>query len=212
MPDQGGVESVASRRLKVLVVDDHLLLAETVVAALEDFEVEAVQDVDKALARIAETGRYDVIMLDYALPGMKGLNGLRQLLDANTDGVALFSGVARWPIITRALELGAKGFIPKTLPLRTVENAIRLIADGDAYLPLEYLRQAARGDDNDALLKPREKQVLSFLCEGQQNKEIARELGISEVIVKMDVKSLCRKLGVRNRTEAALLARRDGLC
>ena len=212
MPETGEAELDTGRMLRVLVVDDHLLLAETVVAALKGFEVEAVADVDKALERIEETGRYDVIMLDYSLPGMKGLNGLRQLLEANGDCVALFSGEARWPIITRALELGAKGFIRKTLPLRTVENAIRLIADGDAYLPLEYLRQAARGDDSDSLLKPREKQVLTFLCEGQQNKEIARELGISEVIVKMDVKALCRKLGVRNRTEAALLARRDGLC
>jgi DNA-binding NarL/FixJ family response regulator len=61
-------------------------------------------------------------------------------------------------------------------------------------------------------LKARERHVLAFLCEGLQNKEIGREVGIDEVIVKMDVKSICRKLGVRNRTEAAIAARKLGLC
>lgn len=204
-----------SSQISVLVVDDHVLLAETVKAVLsahEEMSVEAVSDLDTALALIADEGQFDVVLLDYSLPGVEGLTGLRQLISANGGGVAIFSGLASWPVVERAIALGAKGFIPKSAPLRTLENAIRLIAGGDTYLPYEYLRQVSREEQPQTALKPREKKVLAFLCEGMRNKEIARELDLSEVIVKMDVKSICRKLGVRNRTEAAIAARREGMC
>lgn len=208
-------EIAAPAPISVLVVDDHLLLAETVAATLSTvaaFRVDMVGDVEAALARIAKTGGYDVVLLDYSLPGTEGLAGLRQLMDQTGQRVAIFSGVATWPVVERAIALGAKGFIPKTLPVKSLEHAIRLIAEGETYIPFDYLQKVLMKEQPDASLKPRELRVLAFLCEGRQNKEIAHELGLNEVIVKADVKSICRKLGVRNRTEAALMARREGLC
>lgn len=206
--------SAASDSLTVLVVDDHILVAETVVSALaveQGFRVDAAPDVETALAAVGRAGRYDVVLLDYDVPGMDSLEGLRRLIEANGGRVALFSGVINWVMVERAIDQGAAGFIPKTLPLKTLGHAIRFIADGEVYLPADYLRRMSKGEDGSLGLKPREMKVLAFLCEGLQNKEIGRELGMEEVIVKMDVKSICRKLGARNRTQAVIAARKHGI-
>jgi len=120
--------------------------------------------------------------------------------------------VANWTIVERALRLGASGFIPKTLALKTLGHAIRLIADGEVYLPTDMLLHRARGEDEtDFGFKPREQRVLALLCEGMPNKEIGRELGLEETTVKMDVKAICRKLKVSNRTQAVIKAMGLGL-
>lgn len=204
----------ASPDLKVLVVDDHMLVAETVVTALaveQGFRVDMAPDVDSALAAVQQAERYDVILLDYDVPGMDSLEGMRRLIKANGGGVALFSGGVNRVIVERAIDEGAAGFIPKTLPLRTLGHAIRCMADGEMYLPVDYIRRMGGGEDGQFGLKPREMKVLAFLCEGLQNKEIGRELGMDEVIVKMDVKAICRKLGARNRTQAVILAQKHGI-
>lgn len=201
--------------VSVLIVDDHLLISETLAAGLTlegGFQLDIVENVETAIMKISSHGRYDVVLLDYQLPGVHRLQGLRTLVDANKGGVALFSGVASWSIVESAMEEGANGFIPKTIPLKTLVHAIRFIADGESYLPSEYMRRFTSGEGVNFGLKPREMQVLSFLCEGMTNKEIGREVGIDEVIVKMDVKAICRKLGVKNRTGAAIVARRNGVC
>jgi len=201
--------------VRILIVDDHLLLTETLTAVFRferDFVVDVAGDLTSAVDMIGTRGRYDVVLLDYQLPGISGLEGLRRLVDMNGKGVALFSGVAGWSIVQRSMEQGASGFIPKTTPLRTLVHAMRFIADGDIYLPSEYMRRFNTNDPAGLGLKPREMLVLTCLLEGMQNKEIGREVGVDEVIVKMDVKSICRKLGVRNRTEAALAAQRQGIC
>jgi two-component system, NarL family, nitrate/nitrite response regulator NarL len=206
--------SPATSVIDVLIVDDHLLVCETLAAGLMadgSCSVDIVSDVEAAGQKIAQRGRYDVVLLDYQMPGVQGLQALRQLIAANEGGVALFSGVAGWSIVQAAMEQGASGFIPKTVQLKTLINAMRFIAEGETYLPASFMRRFAGVDGPVMGLKPREMRVLAHLCEGMQNKEIGREVGIDEVIVKMDVKSICRKLGVRNRTEAALAARKLGV-
>lgn len=201
--------------LRILIVDDHSLICETLAAVLSydvGLQAVAVASVDDAMAKIKSSGRFDVVLLDYDVPGMDGLNGLRSLVDANNGAVALFSGVANRMVVERALDAGASGFIPKTLPLRTLRHAVRMIADGDLYLPGEFMRRAADANDGDLGLKPRELRVLALLCEGLQNKEIGREIGVEETIVKMDVKSVCRKMGARNRTQVVIEAMKRGVC
>jgi two-component system, NarL family, nitrate/nitrite response regulator NarL len=199
--------------LRVLLVDDHALIAETIALALADDElqIETASNVQDAEACISATGRFDVILLDYDVPGMDGLDGLRSLAEMNSGAVVLFSGVASRLVVERALDAGASGFIPKTLPLRTLKHAIRFIADGETFLPAEYIRRSDENEGADLGLKPREMKVLRLLCEGLQNKEIGREMGAEETIVKLDVKSICRKLGARNRTQAVIEARKRGL-
>lgn len=199
----------ATQALRVLIVDDHALVVEAVISSLKfafGFDVWSAKDIDAALEVIAENGTFDAIILDYDVPGMNGLMGLRRLLAANDGRVVLFSGVVSRTIVELALEGGAGGFIPKTAQLRTLGHAISLVADGEVFVPAEFIRQAHDGDAKGFGLKPRELRVLALLCEGMQNKEIGRELGLEEVIVKMDVKSICRKLNVRNRTQAVISA------
>lgn len=206
--------ATAAYSLRVLVVDDHTLLVETVMASLEvefGYQVEAAENVEAALGSISRHGKFDVVLLDYDVPGMNGLDGLRRLKAANDGRVVLFSGVVNRTTVELALDKGAGGFIPKTLPLRTLGHAIRIVADGEVFLPAEYIRRTNVADAAGFGLKPRELRVLALLCEGLQNKEIGRELGLEEVIVKMDVKSICRKLGSRNRTQAVIAALKQGL-
>jgi len=214
MKRDAAVRVMENETVRVLVVDDHILLAETLMASMtaeHGFGLVTVQSVEAALDAVAQEGPYDVILLDYDLPGVHSLEGMRRLIDANDGRVALFSGTANRTTVELALDQGATGFIPKTLPLRTLGHAIRLIADGEVFLPADYMRRAYAGESTGFGLKPREMRVLALLCEGMQNKEIGRELGMEEVIVKMDVKAICRKLGVRNRTQAVIAAHKYGI-
>jgi two-component system, NarL family, nitrate/nitrite response regulator NarL len=200
--------------VKVLVVDDHSLVAETVVyvlTAMKGFEVDHAPDIDKAAARIAETGRYDAILLDYDVPGMNALEGLRRLIALNDGSVAIFSGVISRIMVEQAIDAGASGFIPKTLPLKILSHAIQFVVNGEIYLPADYIRSMGDQSATAPELKPRELKVLTYLCAGMPNKEIGRELRLPEVIVKMDVKSICKKLGVKNRTQAVIAARKFGI-
>lgn len=203
-----------SQKIKVMVVDDHLLVAETVAAALvnlDDFDVDLAKDIASAQDLIAANGKYDVILLDYEVPGMDQLKGMTALIDANGGGVALFSGMVSWINVESALAQGAVGFIPKTTPLRVLVHAIRLICDGEVYLPADYLRRASMSSADDFGLKPREMRVLAYLCEGLQNKEIGLRIGVDDVIVKMDMRAICRKLGVSNRTQAVIKAQKENI-
>jgi|SRR6056297_1135139 len=213
-PDQNKINQDHPENLGILVVDDHLLLADTLVAALkaeQNFEVEVARDVDTALQMVQRVGQYNLILLDYDVPGMDSLKGMHLLIKANGGGVALFSGVVNFGIVERAIAQGAVGFIPKTLPLKVLSHAIRLMAAGEVYLSSDWLQWASTNEGGEFGLKPREMKVLALLCEGLQNKEIGRELDMSEVIVKMDVKAICRKLDVRNRTQAVIAAHKHGL-
>jgi two-component system, NarL family, nitrate/nitrite response regulator NarL len=216
IPAAGGTDAhgpAGKGALRVLLVDDHSLICETLAMALadDDLTIETVTSIDEARQAIEGSGRFDVVLLDYDVPGMDGLNGLRALSSLNEGAVVLFSGVASRPVVERALDAGANGFIPKTLPLRTLKHAIRFIADGETYLPADYMRRTGQGQVAELGLKQREMQVLVLLCEGMQNKEIGRVMGVEETIVKLDVKSICRKLGTKNRTQAVIEARNRGL-
>lgn len=212
--DQNETSPLHTEELKVLLVDDHVLVGEATRAALRaetNFEVSLAADVGSAIDMIQQGKKYEAVLLDYEVPGMDGLKGLERILEANGGGVVLFSGVVGFRGVERAMSHGASGFIPKTLPLRVLGHAIRLIAAGETYLPADWLRWAGKNEGEAFGLRPRETQVLALLCEGYQNKEIARELGMTEVVVKMDVKAICRKLGVGNRTQAVITAYKNDI-
>lgn len=203
--------------MRVLIADDHDLLRDTLVLFLEaqgDIETRTAADLPGACKLIADEERFDLVLLDLNMPGMNGLEGLKHALAL--DGgqrVALLSGEATRDIAEQALEAGAAGFVPKTLPAKSMINAVKFMAMGEQYAPIDFMTAVDETPKHPLTekLSPRELQVLKGLTEGKSNKEIARDLDITEPTVKLHMKTLYRKVGAANRTQAALIAREAGL-
>lgn len=196
--------------MRILIADDHGLVREMMAALLERDGGMRVTQCDSHTAAMTEmqrAGPFELVLLDYMMPGMEGLNGLQAALDlAGGNPVALMSGIADRAVAEAALAAGAAGFVPKTMTARSLVNAVKFMAMGETYAPHDFL-SANDAPTERHLLTPRERQVLQGLTEGKSNKEIARDHEIQEVTVKLHVKTLCRKLGARNRTQAAMMAR-----
>lgn len=201
--------------MRILLADDHDLVRETLAAYLlaEGFiEVRTVATLPAALEVLAQGAAFDLILLDYNMPGMNGLEGLAQA-KAMVPGVpvAIISGTTQRELAEAALQAGAAGFIPKTLASRAMVAAVHLMAAGDVFAPISLLMQEPEIAEALASLTRREMDVLKGICAGKANKEIARDLDLQEVTVKLHVKTLSRKLGAKNRTHAAMIARDAGL-
>ena len=203
--------------MRVLIADDHDLLRDTLVLFLEaqgDIQTRSAADLPGAHRLIESEERFDLILLDLNMPGMGGLDGLKRTLALQGgQRVALLSGEATKQIAEQALEAGAAGFVPKTLPAKSMINAVKFMAMGEQYAPIDFMT-AIEDEATHPLaskLTPRELQVLKGLTEGKSNKEIARDLDITEPTIKLHMKTLYRKLDAANRTQAALIAREAGL-
>lgn len=223
--------------MRLLLADDHTLFRDTLKQYIERSDPEAhvtmAKDLYEALDLLDEDPDQDLILLDLRMPGMNGLEGFSKIKD-KCDGtaVALMSGVAELEDVQAAMDLGAIGYFPKTLSGKALLQAIQLVLTGEKYIPIEhnsnnvmpaYYNDAKmqkpygpldKPDDlngNAIRLTPREKDVLQYLVTGAPNKEIANELDLQVVTVKLHVRGICRKLGVQNRTQAALTAKEMGL-
>ena len=204
--------------MRILIADDHDLLRETLsmfLASEGSIDTALASTFDAALDLIQSEEKFDLIMLDYNMPGMAGLTGLKRAMEASGGTpVALMSGVASRSVAEEALAFGAAGFVPKTLAAKTLVNAVRFMAMGEKYAPIDFMT----ADDPTVAPNPlaqklsrRELQVLEGLSKGKSNKEIARDLDLQEPTIKLHVKTLYRKIGAANRTQAALIAKEEGL-
>jgi DNA-binding NarL/FixJ family response regulator len=203
--------------LSVLLADDHRMVVEIFALFLSGssgMKVDIADDLDGALEKINEHGAYDVVLLDLNMPGMNGVAGLRRVTRQNAEkpvGIITSNPTSR--MVDELLAAGASGIVLKTTPLRSLANAIRFMAGGDCYLPIELMRsqQEAQRASQQNELSDRELEVLEHIAAGLPNKIIASEMQLSEPTVKMHVVSIYRKLGATNRTKAALIARDLGL-
>lgn len=198
--------------MRVLIADDHDLVREALASFLKSegvAEIVTVPTLDDAIRAADESGNFDLVLLDYNMPGMNGLEGLGRMLAANDRRpVAILSGNVSKAIAEQAIRAGAAGFVPKTMSSRSMVSAVRFMAAGEVYAPFNILQQADTASGN---LSQRETDVLRGLCEGKSNKEIARDLDLQEVTIKLHVKTLSRKLNAKNRTHAAMIARESNL-
>jgi two-component system nitrate/nitrite response regulator NarL len=209
-------ETHTAAAVSVMIADDHSLLREALAQTLRadpSLSVSTADSYDAARAGIAKLGKIDVVLLDIVMPGMNGLTSVEELVKFNTGGaVVVFSGNTPNDFVDRALAMGARGFIPKTLPLRSLAAAIQLIALGQIFVPVppsDPLKET-RGVE-PICLSPRELTVLEHVSIGLTNKEIAWDIGVVEVTVKMHMRSICSKLKAKNRVHAVTIAAQSGL-
>jgi DNA-binding NarL/FixJ family response regulator len=196
--------------LHVIVADDHALIRELLERQLKELDADVrvfhagtLQQVLE-LAHTAE--RLDLILLDLRMPGMNGFAGLQAVRQTRPEvPVAILSGQIEPQTIRDALQAGAAGYLPKTMRATGMLNALRLILDGERYVPESVLSTAAGGETGGADFSKRERDVIKQLMLGHTNKEIARDLQVEEVTVALHLRSIYRKLAVRNRTQAVRL-------
>lgn len=201
--------AIGTVHMRIMIADDHKLVCDTIAMLLEAegmAEVVSVENLEAAVRTADASGSFDLVLLDFNMPGMDGFHGLARMKEAN-DGrpVAILSGSATPQIARDAIAAGAVGFVPKTLGAKSMVSAIRFMLAGETFLPYNFNQlDEARTVTN---LSERETQVLRGLCECKSNKEIARDLDLQEVTIKLHVKTLCRKLDAKNRAHAAMIAR-----
>jgi DNA-binding NarL/FixJ family response regulator len=213
--DSGGGELLSrSRPLRFLIADDHPLfrgaLRQIVATRYADSEIAEAGSLAEIESRLSTCEDIDLVLLDLAMPGVRGFSGL-MFLRAEYPGVpvVVVSASEDAPTIRNAIGFGASGYIPKSLATDTIGHAVAAILDGTIWVPSDVDMETRGADDLVArliTLTPQQVRVLMMLSEGLLNKQIAYELGVSEATVKAHVSAILQKLRVESRTQAVIAA------
>ena len=212
----------AKPAMKILIVDDHPVFREGIVALFKHTVVDGVvlqaASIPEALQVVSESPDLDVLLLDLMMPGTDGLPAIADFTAVRPDlPVVILSSSEDPKNVHRALALGALGYIPKSASPEALVSAIRLVLAGDLYIPSLILNDPNSGvvveSQSNARhgLTERQIEVLQLLAIGLPNKTIAAQLHLSEKTVKVHVTSILRSLNVANRTQAASVGRQAGL-
>jgi DNA-binding NarL/FixJ family response regulator len=204
--------------IRVLVVDDHEMVAESFRRALSAADgmevVDVVDTVARAIAAAAEH-RPDITLMDYQLPDGTGAEATAGILANQPDAkVMLLTGSGDRHALHDALRAGCIGYLEKTSPLERLIEAVRAVAVGEAVISPEELGRALSEERSPAArhqLTPREQDILRLIVEGLSNRAIAERLTLSVHTVRTHVQTVLSKLGVHSKLEAAALARREQL-
>jgi DNA-binding NarL/FixJ family response regulator len=210
--------------MRVLMVDDHVMFLQGLRNLLgvlaPELRIDTAGDLPNAL-QLVQLSSYDLVLLDWHLAECDGAASLQRLRDAGCAArIVVLSGETDAALIRSAVELGAAGFIPKRYSSEMMIAALGHVLAGRIFLPSEALNEDGAGaarlavpetDPRFAGLTPRQIEVYLAAARGLPNKLIARQLDIAESTVKTHLTAVFAALGVRNRTEAAYQASRDGL-
>jgi DNA-binding NarL/FixJ family response regulator len=204
--------------IRIIVVDDHPVVREGLVATLSDEKefkvVGAVGSAEDALPLVGAQ-RPDVILLDLELPAQSGLEAIPKLRTARPQSkILILTAYDTDERVIGALQAGAQGYLLKGASLEEIARAIRAVHAGGLYLDPRIAAKvvgALNPHARAAALSEREREVLRLVAGGQANKQIARTLGITERTVKFHVTSILTKLGAENRAQAVALATQRGL-
>lgn len=212
-------------KLRVLVIDDHTLFREGLEGLLTRRDIDVIASVGDGEQgiRLAEELKPDIILLDMRMPELNGLGVLARLNETSLDmPIAMLTTSTEERDLVEALRNGAKGYLLKDMEPDSLVVALRDIVNGKTVVAptlAPILAKVVQGNIPSSKIEetpfedltPRETEILGLLAEGQSNKVIARNLGISDGTVKLHVKAILRKLNVHSRVEAAVLAVEHGL-
>jgi len=212
---------------RILLADDHHLVRETIAAFLRRegaAEVVEAATLADALQRLGENAAFSLILLDYDMPGMSGLDGIERVQDScGRAPIVILSGNIAPQQAMKALALGVAGVVTKDFKGRTLLDAVKLVMNGERFVPPFLLRHVLGEDEEEVAwrspaaapshtdgLSEREHDVLALLVEGLSNKEIAARLGVADGTVKNHLHSVFKKLGARSRADAVRLTLQSG--
>jgi DNA-binding NarL/FixJ family response regulator len=202
---------------RLAIADDHPLfrgaLREAVSGLFDRVDITEAGSFEE-LSKLLERGpELDLILLDLAMPGVRGFSGLMYLrAQYPSVPVVVVSANDDPAVIRRCMDFGASGFIPKTLDIEPIREAVARVLKGGVWTPPDVDLNAVTDAETAALmarltaLTPQQVRVLMMLSEGLLNKQIAYELGVSEATVKAHVSAILQKLGVESRTQAVIAA------
>jgi DNA-binding NarL/FixJ family response regulator len=212
--------------VRVLIADDHKLVCMGMRMLLENagFEVVGEASTGRQAVQLGKETEPDVILLDIIMPDMDGLHALSALRAALPQtSVIMSTAYARPDFLARAIALGAAGYITKDDEPASIPRAVRAVVEGDAIVNREMLTLALRElstlsrttpvapDKEATALTPQQLRVLSLIAEGMDNATIADTLSLSKNTIKTHVREIFSRLGVTDRTQAAIWALRNGL-
>lgn len=206
--------------LTALIVDDHPLFCDALLLTLRsitDFaDIQTAGTLELALDLLASGRAFDIILLDLDLPDVNGLDGLVRLrVAAPKSATLIVSSMFDNRMISHALKAGAAGFVPKHSQRAVFVKALDTVRAGQSFVPPGYFDPQVKdnpcGAPDRALsrlatLTKQQARILTLICEGKLNKQIAFDLSITETTVKAHVTAIMRKLGVHSRTQAVLIA------
>lgn len=205
--------------VRIVIADDHPLfrgaLRQAVNGILPGAAIEEAGSLEETTRLIAAASEIDLVLLDLKMPGVQGFSGL-MYLRAQYPGVPVIVVSANDDpaVIRRCMEFGASGFMPKTLDIAAMGQALQTVLEGGTWVPegidlaVEADREVAELARRLSTLTPQQVRVLMMLSEGLLNKQIAYELSVSEATVKAHVSAILQKLGVDSRTQAVIAAAR----
>jgi DNA-binding NarL/FixJ family response regulator len=227
--------------MRLLIADDHLLFKEALITFINakrpDWYIETTANIDETMIvmNAHDASFFHLVLLDLRMPGMDDMRGIEVIREMRNDQpLAILTGVAEEHHVKRAMEMGVMAYFPKTLSGKALIKAIeyvvtskqRFIPKGQNGLDIlpayqddhnsEFNSEMTESSDNLKLdflshLTKREMQVLNLVAQGLSNKDIAEELSLKPSTIKIHVGNACRKLGVENRTQAAILCHQHGL-
>ena len=214
----------APHGIRVLIADDHPVVRQGLRSFLESRGgITVVGEVADTEAAVAEAARLrpDVVLMDLAMPGAGGVAATRRITEQRPETrVLVLTSFAGDDEVVPAVRAGAAGYLLKDVDPAELEQAVRLVAAGERVLhpraASRVMAQVAAGGPAPsarpaASLTPREREVLALLAGGLSNRQLARRLVVSEKTVKTHVSNILAKLGLADRTQAALYAVREGL-
>lgn len=204
-----------------LVIDDHPLYCDALASMMETVfsmrRVRKAASLTDALQVLRSRFAPDLVVLDLNLPDVSGLSGFLKIKDKVPDvPVVVISAFATDQVVQSVLAAGAAGFIPKDAARETLREAMMEIWDGKTYVPAGFKTPARATADDPTVaevsrkiagLSQQQARILSLICKGKPNKLIAYEMQLAEATVKAHITALLRRLGVQNRTQAALMVR-----
>lgn len=204
----------ADRKITVLLADDHPLVRRGFRRMLEDdpgIEVVAEASDGEEAVHLAKTSRPQVVVIDYAMPGLSGVAATRQILrDAPETKVIVLSMHSEETLVRQAIGAGARGYVLKSAIDLDLAAVVKRAAAGEAVLDPRLTVDPLKGDRGSSLT-PRELQVLQLICDGKSNREIAAALELSVNTVAVHRANIMNALGIHKTAELVVYAIRNGL-